>query len=517
MDQREQRRLELQDLLDAAKTAPERNKLGQFATPHALAAEIVSHAVRLHHSDAIRFLEPSIGTGAFYSALLQAAPDGQLVYALGFEVDPHYGEAARSLWSETPLDLRVESFIDAQPPVSMDEKFNLVIANPPYVRHHHLTGEMKALLQERSERCSGIRLGGLAGLYCHFVTLCHAWMAENALAAWLIPSEFMDVNYGAQLKRYLLERVTLLRIHRFDPNDVQFGDALVSSTVVWFRKSPPPAEHEVEFSFGGGHEAPAVTKLVPAATLRHEAKWTRFPLLNSRSRNDKPTLGDFFAVKRGIATGGNNFFVVSDDQVRERGLPSKFLRPILPSPRHLDVDVVEADGVGVPMIARRLFLIDCDVPLDHLRQSEPSLWEYLRSGEESVGSGYLCSKRTPWYSQEKRPPPPILCTYMGRGDNKDRRPFRFILNRSKATAANVYLLLYPTPVLQRCLDQQPALLTRIWAWLNDLSPSTLLGEGRVYGGGLYKLEPKELANVPAEWLAEAAGVQRQPLQQQLGF
>ncbi len=37
--------------------------------------------------------------------------------------------------------------------------------------------------------------------------------------------------------------------------------------------------------------------------------------------------------------------------------------------------------------------------------------------------------------------------------------------------------------------------------LSAIDAATLLGEGRVYGGGLYKMEPKELANVPAELIA----------------
>ena len=43
-----------------------------------------------------------------------------------------------------------------------------------------------------------------------------------------------------------------------------------------------------------------------------------------------------------------------------------------------------------------------------------------------------------------------------------------------------------------------------WVWehriddLSDIAPEVLMGEGRVYGGGLYKLEPGELLNIPAD-------------------
>jgi hypothetical protein len=100
--------------------------------------------------------------------------------------------------------------------------------------------------------------------------LAHVWLEEGAISGWLIPSEFMDVNYGQALKRYLLERVTLLHIHRFDPSDVQFADALVSSAVVWFRKATPPDGHSVTFTFGGTLEQPKLRKMVPARALSQE-------------------------------------------------------------------------------------------------------------------------------------------------------------------------------------------------------------------------------------------------------
>ena len=120
----------------------------------------------------------------------------------------------------------------------------------------------------------------------------------------------MDVNYGKAVKKYLLDKVTLLRIHRFDPNEIQFEDALVSSAIVWFRNDPPPADHQTEFTFGGSLLSPKLSRLVSTSSLRKEAKWTRFPILDVREKETLCCLSDLFTIKRGIATGHNNFFIL---------------------------------------------------------------------------------------------------------------------------------------------------------------------------------------------------------------
>lgn len=497
----EDRRLVLQAALDADKTQKERNRLGQFATPTLLANDVLAYArTLLPAKAAVRFLDPAIGTGSFYAALLRAFPPERIAAAAGFEIDPHYGEPARTLWKGHALNLTLGDFT-AMPPPEAADRFNLVICNPPYVRHHHMDKTAKARLLASTTIACGVPMAGLAGLYCYFLGLAHAWLADDGIAGWLIPSEFMDVNYGGPVKRYLLNQVELLRIHRFDPNDLQFGDALVSSAVVWFRKRRAAAGHQVEFSYGGTLAEPTQSRLVPATALHTAAKWTGLAASGVKAAADGLRLADFFSIKRGLATGDNGFFIMSREDMKARDLPAEFFKPILPGPRYLEADVIEAEADGTPKIQRQLFMLDCRLPESEVRERYPALWAYFETGKPKVAETYLCSRRSPWYAQENRPAPPFLCTYMGRGLERRAKPFRFILNQSQATAANVYLLLYPKPTLARALANDPQLGRRVWEFLDAIPPETLLGEGRVYGGGLYKMEPKELANVPADAIA----------------
>ena len=499
-DTLEEQRLTLQTALDAQKTQAERNRLGQFATPTALAVDILKCASTLLPEDEkVRFLDPAIGTGAFYSALRKVFPKQRITEALGFEIDPHYEEPTSQLWARSGLVVKLADFTQEEPsPV-----FNLVICNPPYVRHHHLRNDDKARLQFCTYNASGVKISGLAGLYCHFLGLSHAWMADGGIAGWLIPSEFMDVNYGQAVKRYLLDKVTLLHIHRFDPNDVQFADALVSSAVVWFRKSLPPKDHAVKFTFGGTLLEPKLAREVPAKALTHEPKWTRFPTADIRGKGILAPLSDFFQIKRGLVTGDNDYFILDAEEIVSHSLPMEAFHPILPSPRYLQSNEVAADADGLPLLRRQLFLLDTRLPEDAIRKTFPALFAYLQEGKSrGVHERYLCQHRAPWYAQENRPPAPIVCTYLGRIGTKSGQPFRFILNNSIATVANVYLAMYPVPSLARTMERDSTLIRRVWEVLNQITPDQLLSEGRVYGGGLYKLEPSELANVDATAISE---------------
>jgi len=486
------------------KSQAERNRLGQFATPTSLARDILQFGIALLGEEKrIRFLDPAIGTGSFFSALLHTVPKSRIDAAKGFELDAHYGGPARDFWRGTTLNLEIADFTQIKPPMEEAHRFNLLICNPPYVRHHHIVNGEKSRLHDATKAACGINISGLAGLYCYFLSLSHVWMQQGGIAGWLMPSEFMDVNYGKAVKRYLLNKVTLLRIHRFDPQEVQFGDALVSSAVVWFRNDPPSASQNVDFTFGGSLLRPKIFRTIPFSVLHGAAKWTSLSTSDEQEAAVCHRLGDLFKIKRGVATGGNKFFIVTKEQIETGGLPREAFRPILPSPRHVSVDEIKADKDGVPVLDHQLFLLDCRVSEEEVIARYPNLWSYLEKCKHIVSERYLCRSRKVWYFQEERPPAPILCTYIGRSDAKSGRPFRFILNHSKATAANVYLLLYPKSVLARAIDRDQSILRRVWEALNSLSTKAILREGRVYGGGLHKLEPNELGNVDATPIIKA--------------
>jgi len=484
----------LQVALDSRKSQAERNELGQFATPNQLAIAIVEYLrERYGIGEGITFLEPAIGLGSFYSALVRVVGKEGIKWAVGVEIDEAFFDESKALWNGSGLEFVNGDFTKLSP----TGKFNLLVTNPPYVRHHHLDGEDKAALTSWASKRFGMKVSGLSGLYCHFVYKAHEWLEDDAISVWLIPSEFMDVNYGSALKHYLCRYVTLDSIHRFNPADVQFADALVSSAVVVFRNRKPSPEHKVNMTFGGTLASPAYVEQVPLSELDGARKWSIYPHRElPRIVHDGLVLGDIFTVKRGLATGDNRFFILEREHALELGIPCDFLRPILPSTKHIKENIVEGDTDGYAKTTPQLALIDCRLPEEEVERLYPRFWAYLQTGKQKgVADAYLSRSRKPWYSQENREAAPFICTYLGR-PKQGEPPFRFILNESKATATNVFLLLYPKPILAEAMAKNPNLARELLRELNSVSEQAFFSEGRVYGGGLHKMEPNELKRLP---------------------
>jgi hypothetical protein len=488
----ESERASLQKILDAEKNTEDRRKLGQFSTPYALAEDIVSYGLQLFGpgTDGLVFMDPAFGTGPFFSALNNNA---KYKKAMGFEIDPHYGVPTKEMWKTENVDVIIDDFLCNRP---LGESPNMVICNPPYVRHHLIPPDKKNLLQRDVAEEFGFSPSGLSGLYCYFMLATHKWLSENAISGWLVPSEFMDTSYGLFVKKYLLERVQLIRIHRFDPNELQFGDALVSSSVIWFKKCNEVANDDVLFTFGGTHSDPSYSRYISREHLKTEKKWTRFPLMGPRNNAAGVMLSEYFKVKRGIATGNNKFFILNERDISEMDLPKEFFRPILCSSRSVDTSIIDADSDNRPLLGNRTYLFDCDLSSGEIETNYPRLWDYLKKGSEGTSTRYLCKKRKEWYHQEKRDPSPIVCSYMGRG-----RP-RFILNRSNVIATNSFLLLYPTEKFKEAFGDTEEATEFAWEFLQDIPEDLFFSEGRTYGGGLRKMEPGELLRVDVSGMYE---------------
>ena len=458
----ERKREEMQDRLDRCKSQRQRNVMGQFSTPYPLALDIMKLMRGIVGRDDVSFLEPSIGTGVFYSAFCEVfGMNGQ--HALGFEIDEHYFSPACKLWKDYRIEMRKADFLLQTP----DGLFDMIVANPPYVRHHYIEQSYKERIRAEVRQRAGQSVSGLAGLYCYFMMLSTSWLHKGGVSCWLVPSEFMDVNYGEAVKEYLLDNVELLLIHRFDAENSMFPDALVSSCVVVFRNNLPGHESTIRFSMGSDINAPETVMEVKRNDMKANCKWTSFFRKQNRSAENGVTLGDFFYVKRGIATGDNKFFILDKAKIERYGIQRQFLHPVLPGPRYVSGDEIYADGDGLPMLDKQLFMFSCPIEESVLREKFPTTWEYVNLGrKKGVADGYICSRRKPWYSCERRDPAPIIVPYMGRAESA-KRPFRFILNASKAITTNVYLLMYPKPQYARCLSDK-TVMRALWKALNAI-------------------------------------------------
>ena len=209
---------------------------------------------------------------------------------------PRTSSAMPAAWRSTPISREPRNLSGGAPRLKVieadftrlepDRQSNLILTNPPYVRHHHLAREDK-------EDCSSSpRNGSVSGSA--------AWPASMPTSSsWPMPGWPMRARRLADPLR--IHGCELRGRHQDLPG--RAGDAPADPPLRpvgravprcdghighrRLRQAPPPSGHEVRMSFGGPLSTPAASESVSLATLRSARKWTAFP--GNGDRRPSPT------------------------------------------------------------------------------------------------------------------------------------------------------------------------------------------------------------------------------------
>lgn len=220
-------------------------------------------------------------------------------------------------------------------------------------------------------------------------------------------------------------------------------------------------------------------------------------------------LSELADVRRGLQTGENDFFCLTQETVDAWGIEPRFLARMVPKLEYVEGYDVRSDDwehhrdndrptrllyhtdpvEGVPATT-----YDDDAGRAEWSEAattqEPafSVVEYLRHGlpeHETLSTRTTVHRREPWYRVERGDVAPILIAPMSRSG------IRFLLNDTNARHLNSYYGVYPDPAIRR--TGKKALL----AYLNSTFVDKIVSqEQHTLSGGLKKLEPGDAKDIP---------------------
>ncbi len=465
---------------------------GQFWTPDWIAEPMVEYV--LAEKGGLVF-DPAVGAGAFFrAAKVIASEKGIAVRFAGMEVDP---AALSQAWDNglTKDDIALVEIADfiLQPPC---DKFCAIVANPPYIRHHRLTPEKKVQLKHLSIQTVGKALDGRAGLHVYFLICALSLLEEDGRLAFIVPANICEGKFAHDLWTWITENFTLDAIITFSPEASPFPNIDTNPLILLIRKSAPREKFlwarcycretkSLKYWVRSGFRNISTEQdlIVIERDLR-EGLYNGFSREPISSKKSRYVLGDFVFVKRGIATGANDFFFMTTERARELRIPERYFTKAIGRTRDIKEDIITHEILEqIEKKGRPTLLLSLNG--DSMESFPESIRRYLIEGERlGLPSRPLIAQRNPWYKMEIRTPPPFLFAYLG------RRKSRFIRNYANVVPLTSFLCVYPKISDEKNIEQ-------IWKILTH--PDVLSGFsmiGKTYGNGAIKIEPRFLERLP---------------------
>ena len=475
----------------------DRKRLGAFYTPENLSRVLTDWAIR-NSSDLV--LEPSFGGCGFLVAArrrlaaLGALPSQRQVY--GCDIDPGAFEFLLSEMGE-PVDhdrFRHENFLALTAGLDWPVLFDATIGNPPYIAFQAIEGALRKELLNRAEQV-GVKLGGRASLWAHFLIHAVSFVAPNGRMAWVLPGSFLQADYAASVRDYLSKQfggvICILMHQRFFKSE-----GTEEETVVLLAKNRGEAPHPAGIRFVDVLNIENLQSVIDeweqdgaiGCALTGRPSFLALNPSVSSSYGETALgahcfrLGDYLKINIGLVTGANPFFVISKDSAEKNSLRRESLVSVLSKYRSAKgLAFTEHDYEESVREGERAFLVHNATP----PRRNSSLARYLDmfavEDREKVST---FKKRAVWHAPDDGKIPDAFFPVMN-----DQGP-RLVLNECSVNCTNtIHRAFFTKPMSQ---TQRKLLSISILTSFSQLSAEFV---GRRYGSGVLKHEPREAENI----------------------
>ena len=461
----------------------ERKKIGQFFTPFQI-AEFMSEWI-ISNEKCKTILDPAVGLGVFFRAIVSKRGYEKYTF-IGYDIDENILNRAKNIFNDiSNININLEKmnylFND------WVNQYDGIICNPPYLKFHDY--ENKEILSAFEKKLK-MKLTGFTNIYTLFFLKSMNQLSKGGRAAYIVPSEFLNADYGKKVKEYLIKSEKLRYIIIVDFKTNVFNEAITTSCILLFSND----KYNTDVEFINVKSADDLKQLehyiksypicrkgriiIKSSELNPKEKWRKYyGKINGGKYKNLVPFNIYAKVVRGIATGANDYFTFSVSKIKKFNMDKKYLLPCLTKANYATKCFFTADHFNkLENKDKPVFLLNA-IDLDN-----SNIVEYLKMGEEKgIDKKYLTSHRNPWYAIENRPPAPILVTVFSRNNG-----LRFIRNEAKVHNLTSFHCVYVHPLFVQSVGLLMAY------FLTDVAKEMFNDEKREYGDGLDKFEPNDL-------------------------
>lgn len=308
----------------------DKKKTGSFYTPKIIADFVVNNLAKRLKDEELSILEPSAGDGIFINSIYNneiLSPKIKKVIAV--EKEKNEFEKIKAITKSKTLKPVNADFLKFQQ--KNDEKFSVVIGNPPYFKKNLLTKEQTELSKQIFESAN-LSFQSAKNIWATFLVRCISFTNANGILALILPSDLKQVSFAKELRELLMKEFERVELITF--KELVFDDCKGQDTILMIAERKSKNKGVFTFDINSIQDLPKGKINFKKETRLADVKWNHehlstdeFSFLNN-IKKELHTLSHYANAKPGVVTGANNYFIVDEKLLKDYQL-KQFAKPII--------------------------------------------------------------------------------------------------------------------------------------------------------------------------------------------